>query len=68
MICPSCDMHHDGDGELCYECLMDWVHVLESGKPQIMAALGEWLSGELTTRDHRPEEIECPRCQNEFKI
>lgn len=67
-ICPLCHNHHDGPAEYCRECLMDFRLMLESGKAEVVEVLTEWLSGALTTKDHRPEEIECPRCQNEFKI
>lgn len=68
MICPNCDMHHDGPGKYCHECLMDFTRTLESGEPEVVTAVTEWLNVTLTGRDCRPVSVECPKCMTEFHI
>lgn len=66
--CPGCDQYHDSPNIYCNDCCADLRLVLESGEPEIMMVVSEWLATRLTKEDMRPEQIECPKCMAEFKI
>ena len=68
ILCPACDCYHDGPDTYCRECQMDFQHMLESGEPEIMLRLAEYVTGCLTKIDFRPETMECPKCGDEIII
>lgn len=67
-LCPACDCYHDGYYKHCSECQLDFQRILESGEPEIVDRVLEWLNTAVSARDQRPEEVTCPKCDADFKI